>query len=267
MAFRYGKRPARPGAVRLRLADYLHETLLPEVPAVFGHQALVGADWGMLGNDSVGDCAWAGAAHETMLWTAEGGGAAAQFTADSVLADYAACTGYDPGQTDPVTGENPTDQGTDIVVAAAYRHSTGVLDANGARHTIGAYVGISRGNVGELVTAAYLFGAVGVGIQVPEYAESQFQRGAVWDVSNGPADIVGGHYIPVVGRDDAGNLLAVTWGRIQPMTPAFYRQWSDEALVYVSSEMLSGTGETPEGFNVAQLQADLSAITLVPDAA
>jgi hypothetical protein len=29
------------------------------------------AHWGMLGNDHYGDCVWAGAAHETMLWNKE----------------------------------------------------------------------------------------------------------------------------------------------------------------------------------------------------
>ena len=61
-----GKKPARPGAVKLKLAKYLVKAKLPTPPKVFGHQSLIGA-WNMLGNDRYGDCVWAGAAHEHML--------------------------------------------------------------------------------------------------------------------------------------------------------------------------------------------------------
>ncbi|MFE2998655.1 hypothetical protein ACFXG4_27090 [Nocardia sp. NPDC059246] len=256
---KFGKTPARPGSVKLRLRDYLNTAALPAVPAVFGHQALVDS-WGMLGNDRFGDCVFAGAGHETMLWAAEGGNLVTVTTTDA-LGDYAAVTGFDLAQTDPITGENPTDSGTDMEFAARYRRTTGILDANGTRHIVAAYAALTRGDDVELATAAYLFGAVGIGIQVPAYAMDQFNRGAAWDLSNGDGTIQGGHYVPVVGRDADGNLLVVTWGKVQAMTPAFYRRFNDEAIAYLSPEILSSTGTSPEGFNLAQLQADLSAVT------
>ena len=69
MTFKLGKKPARPGAVRLKLASYTNAAALPPLPASFGHDAIIGArGWGMLANDRYGDCVWAGAAHETMLY-------------------------------------------------------------------------------------------------------------------------------------------------------------------------------------------------------
>jgi hypothetical protein len=258
-AMKYGKKPARINSVQLKLCDYFdHKIVLPKIPAEFGHDRLVTA-YGMLGNDRVGDCVFAGAAHETMLWNREAGRTIA-FSDDSVLSDYSAVTGFDPSQTDPVTGENPTDGGTDVQVAASYRRRIGVVDSAGVRHKIGGYVALTPGDPDQLAAAAYIFGAVGIGIRVPDYAQDEFEAGQPWDTRLGVPNIEGGHYIPIVGRRN-GMFDVVTWGRIQQMTVAFYRRFCDEAIVYLSTEFLSATGASPEGFNLAQLTADLQAFT------
>lgn len=254
---KYGKLPARINATQLKLADYLDASVLPRVPAEFGHERAI-ADYGMLGNDQVGDCVFAGAAHETMIWGREAN-TVIEFNTEAVESDYSAVTGFDPSQADPVTGENPTDQGTDVQAAASYRRRIGIVDSAGRRHHIGAYVALTPGDPDQLAAAAYIFGAVGIGLRVPAYAEDEFNAGKPWDVRHGNARIVGGHYVPVVARR-AGNFCVVTWGRVQEMTTMFYRRYCDEALVYLSTEMLSG-GHSPEGFNLAQLQADLKAFT------
>ena len=134
LPLKLGKKPARPGAVKLKLAKYLVKPKLPTPPKVFGHEALIGPNWEMLGNDQYGDCVWAGAAHETMLWNKEAA-RAVTFNNQSVLKDYSAVTGFNPN--DP-----NTDQGTDMQVAASYRRKTGVLDANGKRHKVIAYLAL-----------------------------------------------------------------------------------------------------------------------------
>jgi hypothetical protein len=243
-----GKLPATYDRRDLRLEHYL--TKLPARPKTFGHDKFVGADaWGMLGNDNYGDCVLAGAAHETMLWTATRGGGGARFDDKSVLADYSAITGFDPRRPD-------TDRGTDMRAAANYRRKTGVRDATGTRHKIGAYVALEPGNWDHLLTALYLFGAVGVGIQFPESAMDQFNAGKPWTVVPG-AQIEGGHYVPLVAR--RGTLRLVTWGREIGMSQGFYLKYCDEAVVYLSEEMLTN-GRSPEGFDLAALKADLGAL-------
>lgn len=238
------------------LGAYVDLAMLPPIPPTFGHQqAFPAAGWGVLGNDEWGDCALAGPAHETMLF-AKLGGRSAPFTTAGVLADYSAVTGFDSHAGPP--GANPTDQGSDVRQVAGYRRRTGVVDAHGHRHRIGAYIGLSPGNAAHVDAAAYLFEAVGLGIQFPGSAMDQFNAGRPWDVVAGAA-IEGGHYIPYVGRD-AQFLYVVTWGRLQAMTPAFFAAYCDEAFAYLSTEMLRG-GKTPEGFNLAQLRADLAAVT------
>jgi hypothetical protein len=244
-----GKRPAAPRPHDLKLAAYAPK--LPTPPALFGHERSVVTRWGMLGNDQYGDCVFAGAAHETALWTAEAG-RPASFDDKHVLADYGAVTGFTPN--DP-----NSDQGTDVHQALAYRRATGIADAHGKRHKLGAYMTLRPGDWTQLCEAAYLFSAVGIGIEFPDYAMGQFDAGLPWNVKSG-GHIEGGHYIPVVGRPARGFVDVVTWGRVQRMSEGFYVKYCDEAYALLSPEMLSG-GRSLEGFNLRQLQADLKTVS------
>jgi hypothetical protein len=247
-----GKKSARD-AVSFRFATYFDATALPVPPLVFGKPWLV-TDWGVFANDTLGDCVWAGAAHETMLWTAEAG-TPVQFTDSNVVSDYSAETGYFPGA-------SSTDQGTDMQEAAAYRLKTGVVDATGTRHKIDAYVALKPGNLDQLALAAFLFGAAGVGIQFPSSAYDQFDNAEPWTPVSG-SSIEGGHYVPIVGRNRAGNFLCVTWGRLHAVTPAFLTTYMDEGIGFLSFERLRGNA-SPQGYDAATLQADLKLLQAGP---
>lgn len=243
-----GKKPARINAAFLNFSAYV-DTAVLSAPPEFGHDRAA-ADYGLLGNDIAADSVWAGAAHETMIWAAESGDAVT-FTPGAVLSDYAAVTGYD--LEDPAT-----DRGTDMQEAASYRRRIGVLDATGRRHQVAAYMALTPGDPDELALAAYIFGAVGVGLRLPDYAKDEFTAGKPWAVRHGVPGIEGGHYVSVVGRRD-GMFDVVTWGRVHQMDGGFYRRYCDEALAYVLPDML--TAASPVGFNLGQLRADLEAFT------
>ena len=251
MSLRLGKRPARKGSVRLKFRDYVDLSRLPTPPDEFGHDDLV-ESWGVLGNDAWGDCVWAGAAHETMLWNYEARRHVVFLNAQ-VLSDYSTCTGF--------AFTDATDQGTDMQAAASYRQKVGVVDAAGARHKIAAYLEIEAGNVQEHLIAAWLFGTVGVGVRFPGIAMTQFEAGLPWTPILGAA-IDGGHYVPMIARR-GGNSIVVTWGKEQVMTDAWLSEYEDEAIVYLSEEMLSG-GKSIDGFDLDHLQADLAALTGAP---
>jgi hypothetical protein len=246
-----GKAPPKHDDRTLHFAAYLDPELHITVPTSFGHERDVYKvpyqDWLMLGNDRYGDCVFAGAAHETILWNAEHG-KPTNFTDEAVLSDYAAVTGFDPR-----TGAN--DDGTVVLDALNYRRHTGIVDAQGDRHKISAYVALEPGNWHHLLAALYLFGAVGIGIEFPNSAMAQFDRGKAWSVAPG-AKNEGGHYIPLVAK--RGNYLdCVTWARLQAMTKAFYTKYCDEAYAILSPEHLAG-GRTLEGFDLPSLNHDLS---------
>ena len=249
MTYKLGKKPAREGAIKLTLSRYADAAALPPLPATFGHDQLIGAkDWLMLANDRYGDCVWAGAAHETMMLAREAGNVVA-FTDADVLGDYAAVTGFDPN-------EPQTDQGTDMQAAADYRRKTGILDATGKRHAVAAYLALEPGNVTHLYQATYLFGAVGIGLELPASALDQTDQGQPWDVVPGSPN-EGGHYVPLLGRQ-ADGLHVVTWGALQVMTEAFLKTYCDEAVAYVSQDCLAAQ-KSPEGFDYAALLRDLAA--------
>lgn len=243
--YKLGKLPARRDSVKLKLRNY---SLTIATPATFGHFNQI-KEWDMLANDTVGDCVLAGAGHETILWNAEANRVVA-FTDKSVLSDYSAITGYNPN--DP-----NTDQGTDMQAAASYRKKTGVLDSQGKRHKVGAYLAITPGSKTELKQAIYLFSVVGIGIQFPASAMSQFNNNKNWTVTK--SKIEGGHYIPAVGYDSK-YVYVVTWGKCIKATWGFVAKYMDEGIVYLSPEFLTN-GQSLEHFNLTQLQTDLAQLT------
>jgi hypothetical protein len=243
MKYKLGKSPASPPR-GLRFADVFNAEMLPTPPKIFGHAALMaGIDWGMLGNDSVGDCTIAGAMHETMLWTRLGG-AMARFTAKDALDDYAAISGYN--------GTSASDTGCDVQDVAAYRQKIGVRDATGARHKIQGAVSLQVGNLLQLRQAAYIFDAAGIGVQLPASAQGQFEAGQVWSVVKSDA-IEGGHYIPYFGVNSAGENVVNTWSKNQGAPDDWLTAYVDEAWAYLSIEMLNAKGISPEAYDVAAL--------------
>jgi hypothetical protein len=203
-------------------------------------------------NDQLGCCCVAGAQHETMLFNAERNVPVA-FSDANTVANYRLLGGYNPA--DP-----SSDGGCDMLNAAEARRTTGIVDAAGTTHKIAAHVSLTPGNVGELRLAMWLFGAVGIGIEFPAFAQSTFNTGK-WDVQTTNTGIEGGHYISGVGYHNGATDI-VTWGRQISMTDAFYRQYNDESIAYLSEEMLTN-GKSLDGFDLAALQADLATLPQV----
>jgi hypothetical protein len=227
---KYGKLPAQhyEDAEKFNLSEVLAAPL-PTAPSRFGFGTLH-ADWGMLGNDEVGDCAIAGPAHESMIFT-HVGGAEAKFTTTCVLKDYSALTGYDPR--DP-----NTDQGTNVSELMDYRRTKGMGDAVGNRHKIELAVRIPLRNWSEFIRATHTFGCTAIGFMVPESCEQEFADGQIWDY-HGDHNIVGGHYVPAVGSlSSAAEVSVITWGRRQRMTRAFFNAYVDELWVPLSAEVV-----------------------------
>jgi len=250
--FKLGKQPAAPLSTDFKFADFAATIDLPSVPSRFGHGTAF-ADWKMLGNDQYGDCVWAGAAHEHMLLNKVVQGVEVPFDDNAVLGDYAAATGFNP--TDP-----STDKGTNVHEALDYRRKTGIADANGTRHQIGAYVSLDPKNWQHLEQAAYIFGAVGIGFEFPKSAMDQFNAGGPWDYVAG-SPIEGGHYVPTVGSVHAADqATAITWAKRQVFTVAFYEQYSDESWVYITPEELHSDGTGLHGFDMQKLNSYLAAL-------
>lgn len=243
-----GKKPATYSSHDITLDQFKIESTIT-VPINFGHSSLI-HKWNMLGNNTVGDCVFAGAAHETMLWNKETK-KTILFDNQGVLSDYSAVTGYNPK--DP-----NTDQGTDVRTALTYRRNTGIIDSANNRHKIGAFASIEPGNWNDILEAAYAFSAVGIGFNFPDYAMDQFNSGKIWTVKPG-GTIEGGHYVPIVGHPSKNLLRVVTWGKTQLMSKAFFLKYCDEAWAILSPEFLLNN-KSPEGFDLNILNSILASI-------
>jgi hypothetical protein len=248
--YKLGRNPSPYGAVQFKFSEVFNPEALPPAPAVFGHRLF--QNWGMLANDKIGDCVVAGAMHETMIWTREHASRAATFNELNAVSTYSAIGGY-------VIGDASTDNGLDMAMAASYRRNTGITDANGIVHKVDAYLAIDAKNTDALLQATYLFGAVGLGVYVPSNAGDQFAEEKPWEVERN-SSILGGHYVPLVGRNRFGHFLIVTWGRIQACTPGWIQTYCDEAICYLSLEHLDAQGLSLEGYDRPRLTAMLDAL-------
>lgn len=260
---RLGKLPAS-GTVGFRLASYI-DLSLPEPPPFFFHPDP--PPFYDYDNSKIGDCVLAGAANETALWMHEGG-MDVTFTTEDVIAEYSTLTGFDPNRPE-------TDKGTDVGEAAKYRRRVGIKDSKGRRQRIDAYAMLELGDFDKLKTAMWLLGGIGLGFRFPAYAMAQFQNGEPWSVQKWSftrvkgwllgSEIAGGHYVPAIGiakSGNSGNIMTVSWGRVQEMTPAFFLKYADELVCYLDLDRLDRVRrKSPEGFNQRELYRDLAKLT------
>ena len=240
-----GMLPWREEAIPLKFSSYIDRAKLPVVPKRFGHVGNAQPRFGMQGNDQAGDCVLAGAIHEIMVWAWATKRTIPPFNTQLVLGEYFKLTGG-------------ADTGLDPIKVAKWRCSTGVLDANGTRHKIKAFASV--GTTTDIELAAYLFGACGIGLALPDNAEDQYRAREPWDDTSGAPNPKKGHYVPIVGKNAAGNLIAVTWGRLQAISDSYLNTYCVGGVCFFSLDYLLTTGASPELFDEAQLDADLSAL-------
>ena len=231
---RLGKLPPKLDHRTLRLSRYLTDKL-PAPPPKIDHSQLV-MNWRMLLNDQLRDCGPAGAAHQDMSWAAYAG--RPYDIADSqVKAWYYGITG---GQ----------DSGVYILDMANYWRKNPL--GNDTR--IEAFVSINP-NVTEAKLAIQLFGSAGIGLSLPD--QGTF---GPWDRVYGPPNPNNGHYVCLVGYDDARQMFtAITWGQAVDMSYSFFLRYCDEAYAFLNDLSLNpGSNVSPEGFDFATLQDDLN---------
>lgn len=249
MSGKLGKKPFTPSPKDFKLKSFA--LAFPQAPtSKFGFGTLY-TNWGMLGNDQYGDCVFAGADHETMLWN-KLAKHETSFTASNALADYSVVTGFDIHNPD-------TDQGAVVRDVMNYRRTTGMADSKGVRHKIDAFVSIDAGNWDLMLACVFIFGVVGIGFDFPESASDQFNDGKPWDVVSG-STIEGGHYVPIVGSmAPATEATCITWGQRQRLTKAFYQKYNDEAWVPLTRESLLPATNVRH-INWDELNTDLNAL-------
>lgn len=246
LPFKMGKLPAQKGSISFRYKRYVDKALVPAVPATFGFPESEVSHWGLFANDTYNTGVLAAFAHEEML-RGRRANKPVEFTDYSVVGDYCRAGSFDFTAV--------SDRGLTLEDAAAYRRKTGISDYKNDLVQVAGYATLKPRNVDELVQAAYLFGSVIVGLEISTRAIQQFKDGEVWDVTR-RGKVVGTTAAVIVGRAKNGNLQAVIWGRLQELTPEFYRKYNDESVVFFTQEQVDGVDAVP-GFKNHLLAKDL----------
>lgn len=243
-------------AAKLKFGDYLIEPKLPELPkGGFGHvyANVSGGLAQFYGNQKYGDCVLAGAAHEECHWAKSTGKLEPAFTEANIISQYLKLAGG-------------KDVGLDPVAVARHRVSHGISDAQGKVYKIKAFALID--NLDQLAYGCYLFDLVGIGAYMPDSAEQLFAKHMPWTDISQPPNKNRGHYFPALGRNRNGIWVNSTWADYQGASDDWIKKYCFDAgggaLVYFSKNYLTESGKSREGFNEAQLDQDLKAITRQP---
>lgn len=252
-----GKREKKVDKRTFQFAKYLNLSALPIRPVPFRNATdIPNNSWGMMGNDTVGDCTCGAGGHAIQTWTDAN---KKLFTPpdSSIITAYTAvtalecqCAGYDPN-----TGQN--DNGCACLDVLNYWRSTGIDG-----HKITAFAEINVPILHEVQYAIYLFGLAYIGLDLPISAQQMTAQG-IWKDGPNMQGIYdkgswGGHCVIVVGYDTQG-LDVITWGQRIRMTWGFWNSYVTEAYAALSPDFIENN-VSPQGFNLAQLQADLAAI-------
>jgi hypothetical protein len=253
LKLKLGKQAARHDPRTLMLASYATPAL-PPPPATMNLAQKIKGSWGMMDNDQIGDCTCAAAGHLIMEWTANAQSAMFTPSDQQIVAAYSAITGYNPA-----TGAN--DNGAVELDVLNYWRQNGI-----ASHKIQAFMALEPANHTHVMDAVWIFGGCYIGLSLPKTAQSQVQNHQPWSVTSigttgdGAPGSWGGHAVPVVAYDSR-SLTVVTWGALQTMTWGFWAAYCDEAYAILSPDYLEqkdGQTVAPNGFDMAQLQEDLS---------
>lgn len=251
MHYAYGRNPAVHTRKSMRSALLMATTLDalgPPPSASNNYTSAVKVDWGMLDNDTLGDCVCADTAHTLMLRTAN----ASQIVVPNVLqvvALYGAVGGY-------VINKPETDNGCSEAAMCQYMVTTGFLG-----HKASAVGMVEPSDLDHVKWCIQLFGSCRIGLNLPGYAEDQFNSGLAWDVSASGQQYTDGHDVPLVDYRD-GVFTCVTWGKAQTVTPAFLNKYCDEAHVELFGDWIRAQGEAPSGFDLTDLTTKMTAISM-----
>ncbi|MGO9776838.1 MAG: hypothetical protein ACLQGT_03240 [Terracidiphilus sp.] len=239
-----GRKAIKTDTRTLAFGDYLTPALPPPPPAADWTKGIT--SWGMMLNDTLGDCTIAGCGHALQVWTANTSGIVT-VPDPTIESYYEQWDGYVPGN--PSTDKG----GVELDVLNDWKK-------NGfAGHTLLAFADPKPAILVEIQQSIALFGGVYIGLSLPLTAQTQ----DVWDVVKGGAAKAkpgswGGHCVYVPKYDQNG-FTCITWGQPKTMTLAFWKKYCDEAHTLFGQDWLTAKG-APSGFDQAQLQSDLASI-------
>jgi hypothetical protein len=239
-----GRKAIKTDSRTLALGRYLTASLPPPPPKADWTKGI--SSWGMMLNNSLGDCTIAGIGHAIQVWSANNG-SMVTVPNSTVEKYYEKWDGYVPGNPGTDNG------GVELDVLNDWRKQ------GFSGNPLLAFADPKPADLMEVRQSIALFGGVYIGLSLPITAQTQ----EVWDVvpkggAKAKPGSWGGHCV-FVPKYDPNGFTCVTWGQLKTMTLAFWKKYCDEAHALLSPKWISTKG-SPSGFNLAQLQTDLKSI-------
>ncbi len=191
--FKLGLKAVKTDSRTLKLGRYF-TSALPAAPSQVNWHNKGIANFGMMLNDSLGDCTIAGLGHAIQIWSSN---AYKEITVpdSSILTAYEQWCGYVPG--------NPaTDQGgIELDVLTDFKKNG--LDG----HELLGFADPDVGNLTEIKQAINLFGGLYIGLNVPNSVMNNLNPDVIWTVVPDDGGIAGGHCVYCLSKDTSISLL------------------------------------------------------------
>jgi hypothetical protein len=231
-----GRLPSPYDARTLWLSDYVKPELPPQPDKRYWQLPI--KDWGVMGNDSYGNCVIVTAAHAILSWRANELADTQRLTDSAVIElsrQMGALNGYN------------------ILERLKYWRKIGMWSDK-----LWAFAAVVPADFDQIKIAINMFGLADIGVNMP----NAWRGSDTWDTGNGASyrpGSWGGHSIPIVGYDP-DFLYVASWGEIIRMTWAALSYYCDEAYALIDSNWLAKDAITPSGFDLPQLHADLQLV-------
>ena len=240
-----GKLPPVRTTDMIALSDHLDKaSTWPLVPPMGWEFAVNPRAWGMLGNDTVGDCAIAGLMHLIQGQSANIGDPLFATTKQAIDL-YSAVTGYNPNDPD-------SDQGTVVtdLLKYAVQHGVQMTDSMGKVVTVKilAYASLDVSSIAQMRYASYTFGGSLLGINCPNKCEEDTTN---WNFAPGLPS-AGGHLITRMGEGSQGGKV-ISWGMVIPTSNQFILGYADEGYIVLSDRWVNAQGKSPTGLDLNSL--------------
>lgn len=211
-------------------------------------------DLGMMGNDAVGDCFWAGQYHHRQLNTLIATGTIITEPDNIVLGAYSSATGFVPG-------DASTDRGTDPAEGFAWMMANGLPTNAGSPVKVLGCIEIDPRNIGDVLEAMQYCGGLLIGMSLPQSFIDAATPPLVWDWPAGDADSGDGHEVYLGRADITGQDFGiVSWGvKSYSLTSAMWARGVNQVTAVITEDWVESTGQTPFGMTAEQLVAEMNA--------